>query len=143
MICARITCPVLAAALLLPPGASGRAAAKEETIDFARQVQPIFARVCLGCHGPQKQRGGLRLDVREHVFKGGDSGTAAVKPGDPAAGTLLKRITSAEKSLRMPPQGERLPETEIAVLRRWIAAGAPGPTRRTSHRRRANRGRSS
>jgi mono/diheme cytochrome c family protein len=118
----RLTFAVLTGAFWLAANTDNRiVAAEEEPVDFVRQVQPILARACLSCHGPQKQRSALRLDVREQVFKGGDSGQPAVKPGDAAASALIERVTSTDKSLRMPPEGERLTETEIAVLRKWIA----------------------
>jgi mono/diheme cytochrome c family protein len=124
----RLTCAILSGAFLLAADSGNRVVtADEESVEFVKQVQPILARACLNCHGPQKQRGALRLDVREQVFKGGDSGQAAIKPGEPKASALLERVTSTEKSMRMPPEGERLTESEIDLLRRWIAQGARWP----------------
>src|SRR5688500_7608036 len=57
----------------LPPAASSK-------VEFVRDVQPILARNCLSCHGPSKQRGGLRLDDKTRAFAGGDSGPA-FEPG--------------------------------------------------------------
>ena len=48
--------------------------------DFARDVRPIFERHCFGCHGPDKQKNGYRLDVRDTAIKGGDSGESAIIP---------------------------------------------------------------
>src|SRR5262249_17345495 len=65
----------------LPPAAA-------RTIDFPRDIQPILARSCLTCHGPEKQKGGLRLDDADAALKGGNSGPV-IKPGDAAQSRLL------------------------------------------------------
>jgi hypothetical protein len=91
-------------------------------VDFARDVRPLFARRCLECHGPAKQKGGLRLDVRADAVRGGDNG-----PVLQAGGHLWKRVTSADPDEQMPPKGDRLTAGDLDLLRRWIAAGAPWP----------------
>jgi hypothetical protein len=96
-------------------------------VDFAGQVRPILARSCLKCHGPEKQRGGFRLDARASALAGGDSGEPAVVPGDTAASPLLVRIGSADADRRMPPRGERLSAGEIELLTRWVTEGARWP----------------
>src|SRR5436309_2389360 len=96
-------------------------------VDFAAQVRPILARACLKCHGPEKPKGGLRLDSRAAAMAGGDSGEPAVEPGSPEASGLIQRITSDDPGARMPIRGDRLPPDEIALLSRWIADGAPWP----------------
>src|ERR1700733_3513713 len=63
-----------------------------DNVDFARDVYPIFQRSCFECHGEQKHKGGLRLDVREAAFKGGDNGDTIVK-GKPDASELVRRIS--------------------------------------------------
>jgi mono/diheme cytochrome c family protein len=93
-------------------------------VDFASQVRPIFARSCLKCHGPEKQRGGFRLDARASALAGGESGEPALVPGDASASFLLERVASADEDLRMPPRGERLSAAEIGLLTRWVAEGA-------------------
>src|SRR5208283_884958 len=107
--------------------AQGQPSSSQDRIDFTKQVQPLFARACIKCHGPEKQKGSLRLDVRDQVFQGGDSGEPAVKRGNPEASVIVKRVTSTDKSLQMPPRGDRLTEGEIALLRRWITEGAGWP----------------
>ena len=94
----------------------------QESFDFARDVRPLLAKRCQECHGPAKQKGGLRLDVRSEARRGGDTGPALLPNGP-----LLTRVSSADPDLRMPPKGEGLSPAEIDLLRRWIAAGAPGP----------------
>src|ERR1043165_7497783 len=63
----------IAAATKLPDGAPGQ-------VDFARDIQPILSKFCYECHGPEKQKGGLRLDQKAAALKGGDSGPLLV-PG--------------------------------------------------------------
>ncbi len=95
--------------------------------DFNRDIQPIFEAHCLKCHGPDEQNGGLRYDRKSGALVQADSGQAALVPGDPERSGLLQRITSTHKTERMPPKGERLLPQQIALLRDWIAAGAPWP----------------
>jgi hypothetical protein len=97
-------------------------------VDFAAQVRPILARACLKCHGPEKPKGGLRLDLRAGALAGGESGEPAIEPGNPRASELMKRILSEDPGARMPIRGDRLPAYEIALLGRWIAEGAAWPS---------------
>ena len=69
---------------------------------FEREIRPLLAEKCVGCHGAKKQSGGLRLDSREAILRGGDSGPAAVS-GD-AAGSLLVQAVSYAGDLQMPPE---------------------------------------
>ncbi len=91
-------------------------------VDFARDVQPVLATKCVRCHGPRKQEGGLRLDLRSRARQGGDTGPALGKTGE-----LLRRVTSGDDNLRMPPGGEPLAAPEVDRLRAWIEKGAPWP----------------
>ncbi len=96
-----------------------------EPVDFARDVRPIFAKRCVGCHGPKKHEGGLRLDLRRTTFQGGDSGPAFV-PGT-STGEALKRLVSKDEKLRMPLHEEPIPAKEIATLQAWVEQGAKWP----------------
>ena len=96
--------------------------------DFERDVQPVFAAHCVKCHGPEKQKGGYRLDARRVAFTGGDGSAPNIVPGNAAASPLLRYVTGADPDLRIPPEGEKpLSAAEIAVLREWIESGAPWP----------------
>ncbi len=95
--------------------------------DFQRDIRPIFEAHCLKCHGPDEQNGGLRYDHREGALAQADSGRPALVPGTPEQSELLKRVTATHKGDRMPPKGERLTPRQVALLREWIAAGAPWP----------------
>ena len=95
-----------------------------EAVDFGREIQPILARRCYKCHGPDKAEAGLRLNREESAFAELDSGTRAVVPGQPGESALLDRITETDEYIRMPPEEEPLSAAEIDLFRRWIAGGA-------------------
>ena len=106
-------------------------AADEQPIDpdklafFENKVRPVLVEHCHACHGPDKQKGGLRLDSLGAVTTGGDSG-AAVEPGDSDGSLLISAISYADASLQMPPKG-KLSDEQIANLTRWVKMGAPWP----------------
>jgi hypothetical protein len=98
--------------------------------DFAREVFPILERHCLRCHGPEKQRSGLRLDARASALKGGDAFGPAILPGKAADSPLIRLVAGLEEGLVMPPRDDderTLSNAEIAVLRTWIDGGATWP----------------
>jgi Protein of unknown function (DUF1553)/Protein of unknown function (DUF1549)/Planctomycete cytochrome C len=126
---------VLVSACLITTG-SGRAAdgpARPSSGDsdfFERKVRPLLIRKCHSCHSTaaRKQRGGLLLDNRPAILKGGDSGPAVV-PGRPDQSRLLRAVRYTDADLQMPPRGKLL-DTDIAILAEWIRRGVPypGPT---------------
>ncbi len=99
------------------------AQAPSKPVEFERDVRPILEARCVSCHGPKKQRGGLRLDSGPALFQGGDSGAILV-PGKATESGLLRRVISADESERMPPTGERLSPAQVALVRAWIDQGA-------------------
>ncbi|OJW14389.1 MAG: hypothetical protein BGO49_28700 [Planctomycetales bacterium 71-10] len=116
--------PALAALAvgLASVAARGQSAAEVEA--FEKHVRPLLVEKCQSCHGPDKQKGGLRLDARAALVEGGDSGPAVV-PGDPEE-SLLMQAVRREDGLEMPPDGPLAPE-QVEALGRWIAAGAAWP----------------
>jgi mono/diheme cytochrome c family protein len=117
----------------LPYGKNAAAlAAGGSGVDFARDVQPILNENCLKCHGPDKQKGGIRFDRKDGAFKVGESGDTAIAPGDTAQSAVLHRIVSHDPDEQMPPKGDRLPAASVATLEHWIAGGAPWPDNRAS-----------
>src|SRR6478672_6896361 len=91
------------------------------------EVRAIFAAKCLACHGndPKELKGDYDLRTREAAIKGGESGDAAIVPGQPDRSPLYKAVTWADESLQMPPkENDRLSADQVALIRRWIAAGA-------------------
>jgi hypothetical protein len=97
-------------------------------VSFNREIRPILANKCFGCHGPDKthRQAELRLDVKEGAIAELFSGGQAVVPGKPGESVLVKRILAADGVPRMPPDdsGESLSATQIELIRRWIEEGA-------------------
>lgn len=112
--------PALAAAAA--PAAPTPDAATTEF--FETKVRPVLASQCYSCHGPDAQQGGLRVDLRAAILKGGKSGPALV-PGD-TGGSLLIKAVAQTGALKM-PLGGHLKEAEIAALTAWVKMGAPWP----------------
>src|SRR5262245_29135307 len=105
----------------------GLARAGADAHKVTAAANALLTERCFKCHGPDKSRGGLRLDRREAAVTGGDSGDPALVPGNPAASALLGRITNTDESERMPPKAPPLSRAEVQLLRRWVKAGAPYP----------------
>ena len=98
-----------------------------EPVDYLRDVKPIFAKHCVDCHGPTKQKTGLRLDTAAAALRGNDAGKVIV-PGKAAESLVILAITAAKDVSLMPPENRPRPTAaEIATLRKWIDAGAPAP----------------
>ncbi|MSU53164.1 MAG: hypothetical protein CK538_11165 [Opitutia bacterium] len=112
---------VLFLAILLP------AQAVFASVDFVRDVRPIFENRCYECHGEKKQKSGLRLDVKAAAFKGGDGLGSSVVPGNAKESPLFQLVTHADSDERMPPEGDGLSAAEIATLTAWINEGAIWP----------------
>ncbi len=127
----------IAGLIILASGAWYRAGADEtspnagtgnpfspEAIDFFEsRVRPILVDRCIKCHGPKKQSSNLRLDSREAALKGGDSGPSVV-PAKPEESLLIQAVAQTHEELKMPPSG-KLPEPSVAIIRQWVALGAP------------------
>jgi uncharacterized membrane protein len=93
---------------------------------FATNVRPILEANCYECHGERKQKGHLRLDRIETAIAQNDDGDWLIKPGDPAASELLRRVMLPVKDDdHMPSKDESLTAEQIELLRRWIELGAP------------------
>ncbi|MCU0771494.1 MAG: hypothetical protein MUE94_06965 [Verrucomicrobia bacterium] len=88
-------------------------------------VETVFGDYCAGCHGPERAKGGLRLDSLEHLRAGGDSGPVVV-PGDASGSLLLKRmLLPLVHEDHMPPQGKPQPaKADLERVRAWISLGA-------------------
>lgn len=105
--------------------------AAEPKIDFNRDVRPILSNNCFFCHGPdEKERKGgekgLRLDTAQGIVED-LGGHAAIVKGKPDESELIKRVTSTDPDLVMPPakSGKKLSAKEVETLKLWIAQGAP------------------
>lgn len=104
----------------LPPAAT-------RSIDFTRDVQPIFSKSCISCHGPEKQKGGYRLDSPAAALRGGEAYSPAIKPGDSAGSPLIHLVAGLVPDSLMPAKGDPLTPEQIGVLRAWIDQGAKFP----------------
>jgi hypothetical protein len=91
---------------------------------FETKIRPVLADRCFKCHGADKQKGGLRLDSRGAMLRGGTSGPAIV-PGKPAESLLLQALLQ-QGDLKMPPD-ETLPGEVVAHFKQWIELGALWP----------------
>ncbi|MCA9436559.1 MAG: PSD1 domain-containing protein, partial [Candidatus Omnitrophica bacterium] len=92
---------------------------------FETHIRPVLAESCYACHGPEKQKAGLRLDNAESFLIGGESGPVFF-PDDPEGSRLIKAIEYLDPSLQMPPSG-KLPDAAIEDFKGWIRRGAPYP----------------
>ncbi|HMC88019.1 MAG TPA: DUF1549 domain-containing protein, partial [Gemmataceae bacterium] len=110
---------------LLVPGAMSAAPSREQLGFFEQRIRPILVKHCYRCHSANatKVKGGLLLDTRDGLRKGGTRGPALV-PGNPGASLLLKALRYED--LEMPPSGQ-LPDKVIADFEKWIKDGAADP----------------
>lgn len=92
---------------------------------FEKHVRPILAQHCYECHARAEVNGGLRVDSRAGMMKGGDSGAVLVA-GKPDQSLLIEAVRYQNRDLQMPPQN-KLSDEHIAVLQKWVAMGAPDP----------------
>ena len=98
---------------------------------FEKHIRPALVEHCYQCHSAEavkvgKLKGGLRVDLREALRKGGDSGKPSIVPGKSEESLLLTAIGFGNADLQMPPKN-RLPEATQARFREWILMGAPDP----------------
>ncbi|HZZ44664.1 MAG TPA: PSD1 and planctomycete cytochrome C domain-containing protein [Tepidisphaeraceae bacterium] len=102
------------------------AVSTSQKIDFSRDIQPIFQQSCYECHGPDKKKGGLRLDARAFLLKGGGNGCPVVA-GQADKSLLIQYVTGTNGKKRMPLNKDPLKPEQIAKLRAWINEGANWP----------------
>jgi mono/diheme cytochrome c family protein len=121
---------VIAFACALATGNSSQADEAQETLAkdaeyFEQQVRPLLVSHCIECHGDKKQEAKLRLDSREALIAGGESGPALV-PGDPEKSLLIAAVHYKADAVQMPPKG-KLDDEKIGKLTRWVKSGAVWP----------------
>ena len=106
---------------------AGEDASKPEY--YTTKVKPIFEANCARCHLGTNHRGGLNIETRAGMLKGGHDGTVLV-PGDPGKSLIVKLIRHegpANDPMPMPPKGDKLSDADIAVVEKWVRAGAVMP----------------
>ncbi len=93
-------------------------------IDFNTQIKPILNKHCISCHGGVKQNGELSMMTRADLLKAGESGNAAIVPGNPSKSEFYRRLIAEDEEERMPYQAAPLANQEIKLLKTWIQQGA-------------------
>jgi hypothetical protein len=114
--------PMLTLAVSIALGQTQRPEA--ETF-FELKIRPVLAGTCFKCHGGKKVSHGLRVDSREALLKGGESGPA-ILPGKPDKSLLIQALKYSHEDIKMPPD-KRLPESVVADFVTWVKQGAPWP----------------
>ena len=112
------------------PLVSASAADRGDAEFFEMKIRPVLVENCYQCHSAaaqenKKLKGGLRLDTKEGLRAGGESGKAIV-PGEPGKSLLLTALRGGDAATLMPPKG-KLPDAVIADFEKWIQSGAPDP----------------
>ena len=104
----------------LPPAAVG------QTVDFVKDVQPMFEAACVKCHAKGKDKGGFSLETREAFLKGGETGPGAVL-GKSAESYVVELVAGIDLDNVMPKKGAKWTAEQVGVLRAWIDQGAVWP----------------
>jgi mono/diheme cytochrome c family protein len=116
----RVFLLVFVVLLALPVWSAFATLTPQSSIDFGRDIQPIFQANCVRCHGAQKAQGFLRLDTKQVAMK-------VITPGNSQDSRLVQRLLGAGGEPRMPMGGDALKPEQIALIKRWIDAGAQWP----------------
>ena len=124
-VCLNGMCFIVASIVCLSNASADDGLNAEQLRFFETSIRPLLVEKCQACHGPDKQWGTLRLDSRDAVLKGGETGPAIV-PGKPDESLIVKAIRRTDDDLKMPPK-EALSEQQVADLVRWVEMGAPFP----------------
>jgi len=92
---------------------------------FEKRVRPVLIEHCYDCHSADERSGGLKVDSRHAILKGGDTGPSIVA-GEPDKSLLIEAIQYENRDLQMPPE-QKMPTNQIADLVEWVRRGAPDP----------------
>jgi mono/diheme cytochrome c family protein len=117
---------MMLSSLMTTSGAGEDSPAASRRVDFNRDVRPLLVKHCLACHGPTKQKGGLRLDQKAAALLGGDGGPVIVA-GNGGESLIVQLTAGQEEDRIMPPKGQRLTAEEVGTLKAWIDQGAEWP----------------
>jgi cytochrome c553 len=98
-----------------------------DEIDFIEDIYPLLEANCLECHGPDEAEADFRVDSRQALLSGGGSGIPAVVAGDTFESYLVEVLREEDEEYRMPQKADPLPEHDIALIEKWIEAGAEIP----------------
>ncbi len=116
--------------LLAPAVATAASAEREARMGqfFEQYVRPVLARECYRCHSDRDdtRKGGLALDSKAAMFKGGDTGPAVV-PGNPSKSLLVRAVQYHDPDIQMPPKNKKLKSSDINALTQWVIMGGYYP----------------
>ncbi|HBJ87474.1 MAG TPA: hypothetical protein DDZ88_27180 [Verrucomicrobiales bacterium] len=124
----KVSAPIALVVALHAGIAAAAAPADDSQIAFfEKTIRPILIKRCYECHSVEsgKSKGGLQLDSREAILKGGDNGPALVA-GDPDKSRIIESVRYHNQDMQMPPKGA-LPSAEVKALEAWVKMGAPDP----------------
>jgi len=107
----------------LPP------AAAKTGLTFEKDIKPILEKSCVKCHSGEKPKSKYRMDSLANVIKGGESGDAAIVPGNSAKSPMVHYVADLVEDMEMPPTDKRdkypqLTKDQIGLIRAWIDQGA-------------------
>lgn len=120
--------PLLALLTALPAFAKEEAAGPDKPVSFYKDIRPILQANCTGCHQPAKAKGDYVMTDFAKLLAGGEEGDAVI-PGKPEASNLLKVATPGpDGTAEMPPKGDALHATQLALIQKWITEGAKDDT---------------
>ena len=119
---------ILTAGTVLVHGVKADEPTKEQIQFFENKIRPVLADNCYKCHSHEatKLKGGLSVEFRDLLLKGGENGPAIV-PGDPEKSLLIKAVRYTDPDLQMPPKDKKLSDQQISDLEAWVKMGAPDP----------------
>ena len=119
----RLFCVILIAVLQLLPAMPALAV----NVEFVRDVRPILQKHCYPCHGAEKQKSNLRLDIKSEGIKGGETYGPSFVTGNADESPLIRFVRDDDPELRMPLDGKPLTAEEISTLTKWVEQGAIWP----------------
>ena len=99
--------------------------AESKDVTYAKDIKPIFEKSCFKCHGPEKQKGKLRVDSLQAALKGGED--KVIEPGNSAKSILVHNVSRiGDEDDWMPPtdKGDPLTKSQVGLIRAWIDQGA-------------------
>src|SRR5438093_4111816 len=110
---------MLAQAALTPEQIQSLPPPANHPVDFSKEIKPIFEASCIKCHGRGRDKGHFRIDTRETLIKGGESGPAVV-PGKSQESLLIEMVSGLDPDNVMPKKGSKLSSEQVSLLRAWI-----------------------
>jgi len=119
-----LLCALASAAVAVPSGKLPPPAT--HTVDFEKEIKPLFEAACIKCHAKGKDKGGFSLETREAFLKGGDTGPAA-ELGKSGESNVVELVAGLDPDSIMPKKGTRWTAEQVGLLRAWIDQGAPWP----------------